>query len=399
MAKRKGRSNYGYDMVSISRRGLAIVLGMIILVLGAAATVFCWGARDSEGNWAANPTITEWFDYWGKGAPSDKEPDKNPGDNKDPEGGQKPSGELALTSCSIAAEDFEAYGVSPQAEEAYALTVSRIPSNSLITGFEWAVEFVNPSATWAKDKTVTEYVDVKPAADKLSAIAECYKPFGERIKAVVKYAQDETITAACTFDYKRKLDGVKAVWDETPEFGSSYNIEPNVLETWTLGTTATTGMSAEVFSAWFELSDDAWDYITVQNTFAKTCYQNWLQNEGKYWKFSKTSRETAYNEDSSQWLPNCKVTSFTQLEGEESMDEEGDNTQYIAAAIKDMAQHVTNHYRLCVRYALKNTKGETLQEGIGYSEWVSINPDKITSSVLTLDGVTIPEGNHVFGQD
>ena len=62
MAKRKGRSNYGYDMVSISRRGLAIVLGMIILVLGAAATVFCWGARDSEGNWAANPTITEWFD-------------------------------------------------------------------------------------------------------------------------------------------------------------------------------------------------------------------------------------------------------------------------------------------------------------------------------------------------
>lgn len=395
MANKKGGYYYGQ---SSARRGIAIFIA-VILVLGAAATVFCWGARDSEGNWAANPTITEWFDYWGAGAPSDKEPDKNPDESKDPEGDNKPSGELALASYTIAAADFEAYNVSPRAEEAYALTVSRIPSHSLITGFEWSVEFVNPSAAWAKGKEVTEYVDIKPAADKLSAVAECYQPFGEQIKAVVKYAEDETITASCTFGYQKKLDKVTARWDDDPVFGSSVRFEPSVAVSWTVGTTSY-GTSAEVVSAWYELSDDAWSYITEQETLANTCYQAWLQNgEGKNWTFSKTSRETAYKENPTQWMNSCKITSFTQLEGDETMDAEGDNFGYIAAAIKDMAQHVTNHYRLCVKYALKNTNGEILQEGTAYSDWLSIDAGSITSTALTLNGVTIPEGSHIFGQN
>lgn len=113
---------------------------------------------------------------------------------------------VQLMSARIAPTEFAEYGISPMAETAYTLTATITPSNATNKSVDWSVAFVNPSSSWAKGKTVTDYVTVTPTSDgALTANVECKQAFGEQIKVVVTSRDNESATASCTVDYAKRV--------------------------------------------------------------------------------------------------------------------------------------------------------------------------------------------------
>lgn len=113
---------------------------------------------------------------------------------------------IKLMSAKIPVAEFAANGVSAQAETAYTLTATLDPADVIDKTVDWAVEFVNPSSSWATGKTVTDYVTVTPTADgALTANIECLQAFGEQIKVVVISRSNSEAKAECTVDYARRI--------------------------------------------------------------------------------------------------------------------------------------------------------------------------------------------------
>ena len=81
----------------------------------------------------------------------------------------------------------------------------------------WSVEFVNPSSTWATDKTVTDYITITPKTEKSNvATLTCKYPFGEQIKIVCSALENETIKAECTVDITKRIKSVSASFGDIP---------------------------------------------------------------------------------------------------------------------------------------------------------------------------------------
>lgn len=126
---------------------------------------------------------------------------------------------VKLMTARIAPTEFAEYGISPMAETAYTLTATITPSNATNKSVDWSVAFVNPSSAWAKGKTVTDYVTVTPTSDgALTANVECLQAFGDQIKVTVTSRVSDTISAACTVDYAKRIVTARSVWygSETP---------------------------------------------------------------------------------------------------------------------------------------------------------------------------------------
>lgn len=123
--------------------------------------------------------------------------------------GEEKGNGIALMSAAIAAEDYEDYGISTQAESAYTLTATITPFDADNQEVDWAVAFVNPSSTWATGKTVTTYVTVTPQSDGAkTASVQCLKAFGEQIKITVTSRDNSSATAQCTADYVARVASV-----------------------------------------------------------------------------------------------------------------------------------------------------------------------------------------------
>ena len=124
---------------------------------------------------------------------------------------------LKLTSAKIAAADYEEYGVSPLAEEAYTLTVTVTPSNATNQAMTWAVKFENSASAWATGKTATQYVRVTPSVigdggpgseSGTTATVECLQAFGEPIIIEVASVDNPEAMASCTVDYVKRVTSV-----------------------------------------------------------------------------------------------------------------------------------------------------------------------------------------------
>lgn len=127
---------------------------------------------------------------------------------------------LKLTSTKIAAADYEDYGISPMAEDAYTLTVTVTPSNATNQAMDWVVSFANSSSAWATGKTVTQYVRVTPSVisdgspgseSGTTATVECLQAFGEPIIIEVTSVDNPEATATCTVDYAKKITGLSSL--------------------------------------------------------------------------------------------------------------------------------------------------------------------------------------------
>lgn len=86
------------------------------------------------------------------------------------------------------------------------LTATITPDDATNRKVDWSVAFKSASSTWAKNKTVTDYVTVTPTSDgALTATVTCKKAFGEQIIITVKSREVSEVSATATVDYEKKL--------------------------------------------------------------------------------------------------------------------------------------------------------------------------------------------------
>ena len=156
--------------------------------------------------------------------------------------GEGESNGVALMSAEISPADYSANDVSPLAETAYTLTATLSPANATNKVLDWSVEFVNPDASWARNKTVTDYVTVTPTSDgALTATVECKKAFGEQIKVIAAVRETPSVKAECLVDYMERLSS-------KPTFnGASFWFLPSMVNipfpsSFTTGQTYTMGL-------------------------------------------------------------------------------------------------------------------------------------------------------------
>ena len=174
---------------TVSKRTLAVVLAVVLLILGTAAAVFCWGARDAAGHWAKNPTITAWFDYWGKGAPTNE----GNGDDESNTKTQKTvipqaDGLFVLTTRNAAAP-VALYSAQTQANTNTATITAQItPANADYSAVNWTC---NDSAV----QIITS--EENPLKVQVSLTA----PLVYTATITCEVVSVTTITATCTVDY------------------------------------------------------------------------------------------------------------------------------------------------------------------------------------------------------
>ena len=191
------------------------IITSIVCLLLATAIVLTVGFGSS---WGDNWKVKTWFNYWGKGAPTET---KDPAEDKEEDKGDdtaetdsfvvshfEPHG-IELLSARLPRVAYEANGVSALAQSAYVLTATLTPAYAENKAVDWGVAFVNPSSKWATGKNVTDYVTVTPESDgALSATVANYAPFGEQILITVTSRDNPDASSRCSADYLQTLESV-----------------------------------------------------------------------------------------------------------------------------------------------------------------------------------------------
>ena len=150
--------------------------------------------------------ICGWFDK--KDEPAEEEQTEQEG-GMEITGGTSANG-ISLMSASIAAADYETYGVSALAESAQMVTASITPSDALNKEVDWSVAWKNPSSAWANGKDVTDYVTVTPFSDgELTATVECLEAFGEQVLVTATSRDNPSAKGSCTADYMQRYLGTE----------------------------------------------------------------------------------------------------------------------------------------------------------------------------------------------
>ena len=151
--------------------------------------------------------ILGWFDK--KEEPPAEEEQTEQAGGMEITGGVLANG-ISLMSASIAAADYETYGVSALAESAQTVTASITPSDALNKEVDWSVAWKNPSSAWANGKDVTDYVTVTPTSDgALTATVECMEAFGEQVLVTATSRDNPSAKGSCTADYMQRYLGTE----------------------------------------------------------------------------------------------------------------------------------------------------------------------------------------------
>ena len=115
---------------------------------------------------------------------------------------------MRLLSTRILRPQFEEEGINPLAESAQQLTAVVTPADAEDKVVDWSIEWNNASSTWAKDKTVTDYVTVTPTSNgALTANVTCLQAFAEKIVVKVTLHSDTGLYATATVDYEKRVLG------------------------------------------------------------------------------------------------------------------------------------------------------------------------------------------------
>lgn len=234
--------------------GIAVALALI-LVGGV-----CGGLLQHHYKWGEEPKVEE---------PGGEE---KPGE--DSSGGGEVSTEagvshgIRLAAVKLASSEYEAYGVSAQAETAYTLTATITPSDAANKAVDWTIAFKNASSEWATGKTVTEYATVTPSADgALTAVVENIAAFGEQITVKATSRDNSEAYATCTVEYLQRTTGYAFAIHgnfhyEVSSTKTTASITPNFSSTPMGGATLTVNKS-EVYT---RTNDEKAEYFTMKPT-------------------------------------------------------------------------------------------------------------------------------------
>lgn len=155
---------------------------------------------------------------------------------------------MSLTATPLTAEQYEDYGIMPVAQSAYTITATITPSNADDKTVDWAVAWKDGNSTWAKGKTVTNYVTITPTSDgALTASVSCLAAFGEQIIVTVTPRANTDISATCTLDYRQTITGIAS---ELSHFiyGGSAADDANRIATASTGGTKTVNLAPPSYS-------------------------------------------------------------------------------------------------------------------------------------------------------
>lgn len=178
--------------------GIACALALI-LVGGV-----CGGLLQHHYNWGAEekPPVED-------STGGEEKPEDSGGGEVSTEAGV--SHGIRLAAMKLASSEYEAYGVSAQAETAYTLTATITPADAANKALDWSVSFTDAGDEWATGKTVTDYVTVTPSADgALTAVVENIAAFGEQITVKATSRENTSAYATCTVEYMQRTVGYQA---------------------------------------------------------------------------------------------------------------------------------------------------------------------------------------------
>lgn len=173
-----------------SSAGAFVGVIAIILVIAILFGALAWGTSGFK-NWDAST----WFNSWGKG--QQVQPGKDENGGLDVETNNAESEGVKLYATKLTSSQYAAYGISPQADSAYALAIEVLPEDAEDKSIELEAYWLSESA-WASGKSVEDYLTVNHAAGALTATFECAQAFGEQIviKATSTANPDATATAS-----------------------------------------------------------------------------------------------------------------------------------------------------------------------------------------------------------
>ena len=128
---------------------------------------------------------------------------------------------MKLAGAKLTSEEYEANGVSEQADSVYTLTATVTPANVTDPTVLWTAEWTNSASVWASGKAVTEYLSLTPSANTLTATLVCKKEFGEQAMITAKAKSNEDAAASCTVDYVKRVTSVSITAPSKIAFSSS----------------------------------------------------------------------------------------------------------------------------------------------------------------------------------
>lgn len=362
------------------RKTLYGIIGSILV-----AVVFFVCAVGSS--WFTNGNIKTWFNSWGYGNPAE---DDNQNNVIITEGG---SHGATVLCAEIPVSDFAAYNLDEEkTESAFTLTLSVTPDTAVVTNFTWSVEFVNANSEWASGKDINDYYIITPAKDNRSAVAACKQAFGEQIRIKAVYDGDVTIYATRMADYVKRIVGINLKYNSIvcinePCTGSDF--EPFYDCQFVYGVGTVQGVYEYQNSTaylWFELSDDAYNYLTSSSSTSYQYMSNFFAaNVGYGIKRETTHMPFSYDEnDGWDVLHECDGSDL--ISGYDFKTVK--NYSSYAAALREMVEHTTNQLRVAIQVTYKY--GDNFSKDIiVYSEWVTTP----LSNIELISGVVIPENN------
>lgn len=115
-------------------------------------------------------------------------------------------GSIGLMSVAIAPEDYEEYGVSATALEAYTITATVFPEYAYDKSVTWSIAWKSSTSDFAEGKTVTDYVKLSSNTG-MTITVELLAAFGEQIVITATSVVNPDAKASLTCNYKNEIDG------------------------------------------------------------------------------------------------------------------------------------------------------------------------------------------------
>lgn len=136
-------------------------------------------------------------------------------------------------------------------ENSYTLTATIEPSNASNQSVDWSVAWKDSNSSWAKGKSVTNYVTITPTSDgALTATVTCLSAFGEQIIVTVVPRGNTAISATCTLDYRQTITGVVSELSHYIYNGSAAD-DTNRIATTSTGGAITVNLAPSTYSSNF----------------------------------------------------------------------------------------------------------------------------------------------------
>lgn len=162
-----------------------------------------------------------------------------------------------------------------QVENSYTINATVLPSTASDKSLTWTAQFVGSGSSWAKGKSVSDYVTITPSTDTSKCEVKCLQPFGESVKITVTSISNNDIKAECICEFLQQSAtiGSSYIW-----FGSS-ELEFDMSKTDNVWSYSNYGSIYDPFSMGNELSASELsfscgmttnDVCTIHDTFEYT---------------------------------------------------------------------------------------------------------------------------------